>query len=174
MAANDHDFPINSLTGQENVMRATGILAAVSMAGASVASAADVQAPDSVLNGTRWMEIGIFDKVENIPLERMLLLQNCFIADIAFVVANGKLTKFDRAGLSGNGAPTGYVNVVEEPGENGKTLITLHSAGDGSDMPDKFVLDADGKILRIQLERGQGSAYMKCERGALAPIQPQP
>ena len=158
-------------------MHATKILAlafAAGMAGANVAVAADVQAPDSVLNGTRWMEIGVFDKIENIPLERMLLLRNCFIADIAFVITDGKLTKFHRAGLSGHGAPIGYVRVDEEAAEEGKTLITLHNAGDANDMPERFLLDADGKILRIQLERGQGSAYMKCERGALAPLQPQP
>ena len=156
-------------------MHATKILTAAFAAGvvgASVAAGADVQAPDSVLSGTRWMEIGVFDTIENIPLERMLLLRNCFIADIAFVVTAGKLTKFERAGLSGNGAPVGYVRVDEDAADAGKTLITLHNASDASDMPDRFLLDADGKILRIQLERGQGSAYMKCERGALAPLQP--
>jgi hypothetical protein len=156
-------------------MHATKILAAgfaLAMVGTNAANAADIQAPDSVLNGTRWMEIGVFDSIENIPLERMLLLRNCFIADIAFVVTGGKLTKFDRAVLSGHGAPIGYVKVDEDSAQDGKTLITLHSASDGSDMPDRYMLDTGGTIMRLQLERGQGSAYMKCERGAVPPPQP--
>src|SRR6266850_9219 len=101
------------------------MLAAAFQLAATEAIAADVVAPESLLNGTRWMEVGVFDTVENIPLERLMLIRNCFIADIAFLIEDGKLTRFDRSGLSGRGGPMGYAKVDAEPGPNGGTLITL-------------------------------------------------
>ena len=154
-------------------MRSLMLAAGLGLA-ATEAMAADAAAPESLLNGTRWMEVGVFDTVENIPLERLMLIRNCFIADIAFLIEDGKLTRFDRSGLSGKSGPVGYVKVDAELGPKGGTLVTLHSAADASDMPDRFLIDAGGTIMRVQLERGQGSAYMKCERGITMPAPPPP
>jgi hypothetical protein len=129
------------------------------------ASAADAPSPESLLNGTRWMEIGVFDRIENIAPEKLLLLHDCFIADIAFVIEDGKLTRFDRGGLSGHSAPVAYPKVDAEPGQNGATLVTLHTAADTGDMPVRYLIDAGGGIMHAQFEPGQGSAYMKCDRG---------
>ena len=139
---------------------------------ASSVMAADTAVSDNPLVGTRWMEIGVFDKIENIPLEKLLLLHDCFIADIAFVIEDGKLMRFDRGGLSGNSMPIGYARVDAEPRQDGGTLITLHTASDSGDMPDRYLIDIGGTIMRAQLERGQGSAYMKCERGVGQPATP--
>jgi hypothetical protein len=152
-------------------MLAAGFAAGLGMT-ASGAMAADASSPESLLAGTRWMEIGVFDRIENIPLERLLLLRNCFIADIAFVIEDGKLTRFERSGLSGNSVPLGYAKVDAEPGQSGGTLLTLHTSADNNDMPDRYLIDAGGTIMRVLLSRGQGSAYMKCERGVGAPPQP--
>ena len=127
------------------------------------AIAADAPVPDNPLAGTRWMEIGVFDTIENIAPEKMLVLRLCAIADIAFIIEDGKLTKYDRAGLSGKGAgPTGFVKVDQEPGRDGATLVTLHTSADANDVPDRYLIDAGGEIMRMQLNGGNGSAYMKC------------
>jgi hypothetical protein len=152
---------------------AAGFAAALDVA-ADSGSAADVPSPESLLNGTRWMEIGVFDSVETIAPEKLLLLRDCFIADVAFLIEDGKLTRFDRGGLSGNSAPVAYPKVDAEPGQNGATLVTLHTTAAIGDMPVRYLIDAGGDIMHAQLERGQGSAYMKCDRGVSLSAQPSP
>ena len=145
-----------------NTCVARGLVAGLSIA-VSRAIAADAPTPDNPLAGTRWMEIGVFDTVENIAPEKMLVLRLCTIADIAFIMQDGKLTKYDRAGLSGKGAgPIGFVKIDQEPGRDGATLIILHTSADANDIPDRYLIDAGGEIMRIQLNGGNGSAYMKC------------
>ena len=153
-------------------MRSTILAAALGLA-ATEAIAADAAIPESLLNGTRWMAIGV-DKVEDIPLEKLLVLHDCFIADIAFLVEDGKLTRFDRSGLSGKSLPLVYVRIELETGLDGTTLVTLHTATDGDDKPDRYVIDAAGTIMRARLETGDGPAYMKCDRGVTMPPAPPP
>ena len=129
---------------------------------ANSAIAADAAPPENLLAGTRWMEIQNFDTVEKIAPEKMLLLRLCAIADIAFVIEEGKLTKYDRAGLSGKSGPVAYAKVDTEPGADGATHLTLHTAIDGTDAPDNYLVDADGEIMRLQTNGANASAYMKC------------
>lgn len=129
---------------------------------ANGAIAADSTLAENLLAGTRWMEIQNFESVEKIAPEKMVVLRICAIADVAFVVEDGKLTKYDRAGLSGKSAPVAYAKVDSEQGPDGATRITLHRAIDGSDAPDNYLLDTGGEIMRLQTGGANASAYMKC------------
>ena len=153
---------------------ATAAFAAMTAIVPGAALPADLSAPETILAGTRWMEIGVFTGIENIRPEKLMLLHDCFIADIAFLIEDGKLTRFDRSGLSGKTQPVGYDKVETEAGPDGSTLVTLHPSTVSNDMPDRYVIDMGGEIMRVQVNGTNGLAYMKCTRGTGAPQQPAP
>jgi hypothetical protein len=145
-------------------MRVTALTGLASWFGiiASGAIAADALVSETLLTGTRWMAIGVSDRVDTVPLERLLLIHMCTIADIAFVTENGKLTKYDRGVLAGRNAPIAYAKVDSEAGREGGTLVTLHTATDSTDVPDIYLIDAGGEIMRLQMRGENVSAYMRC------------
>ena len=139
------------------------LLSAAILSAATGSNAASLSEPESILAGTRWMEVGVFDKIENIAPEKMLLLRLCAIADIAFVVENGVFTRYSRAGLSGKGnGPSVYAKVDAEPGDDGRILVILHTAADANDIPERYLIESGGEIMRAQINGANGSAYMKC------------
>ena len=128
----------------------------------NAALAADAAPPETLLAGTRWMEIKDFVTVDTIPPERMLLLRLCTIADIAFVVEGGKLTKYDRAGLSGKSMPIAFGRVEAEPAPDGAIHVRLRSGDNSAGATEDYRIDAGGEIMHLQANGVNAAAYMKC------------
>ncbi len=141
------------------------VLTAVAAFGLATARAAESPGPEALLAGTRWMEIGVFDTLDNISPEKMLLLRLCTIADIAFVIEEGKLTRYDRAGLSGKSVPLMFASVDVDRATDGSIALTLHSTADGNDMPERYRVEPGGEVLRSLIGGANGPAYLKCRMG---------
>lgn len=125
-----------------------------------VRAAQDVSA-ESVLSGTRWMEVTQSEAEGTIAVERLYRVRLCTIADVAFVIREGLLMRFDRSVLSGKTQPVGYAR-SETSQDDGGTLIALYVAMDGA-APDHVRIDTSGDVMRIEGGNAGVTAYfMRC------------
>jgi hypothetical protein len=111
------------------------------------------------------MAAGPVRRAEDVPRERMVVIRICAIADMAFTMAGGRLTKFDRAGLAGRSQPTAYAKMEAQSAPAGETLIVLHTDVGERDVPESYLLEASGRMMRTQSSNGEGEAYLKCAMG---------
>lgn len=123
--------------------------------------AAETNPAENLLADTRWMEIGPADTTDTIKPERMLMIRLCTIADVAFIIREGHLTRYDRAVLSNKAQPIPYEKVESSAAQDGGTLIVLYTSDAGMS-PARIRMEAGGEILRTQNDSGDGPAYMKC------------
>ncbi len=126
------------------------------------ATAMEAVSAESVLSGTRWMEVTQAEAEGTITVERLYRVRLCTIADVAFVIREGLLMRFDRSVLSGKTQPAGYARSETSPANDGATLIELYIALDSA-APDRVRIDTSGDVMRIEGGNASPTAYfMKC------------
>lgn len=126
------------------------------------ATAAQDVSAESVLSGTRWMEVTQSEAEGTIAVERLYRVRLCTIADVAFVIREGLLMRFDRSVLSGKTQPVGYARSETSQENDGGTLIALYVAMDSA-APERLRIDTNGDVMRIEGGDAGATAYfMKC------------